>query len=1220
MHFSRFFRRVLPLIVVLTMTAFLRAQNDPSQSPFGISTNGLYSSYGIDTVNHLNGNVVVKIPLYSLPQRGKLKLSFSLVSNSMIWQQESGCPSTSSDCFNEVLNSGPNDSVSNPYNSFDNVCSGQCGFGDIYPNPLATAVVDDSLPLAGYGLVTGTFIEQICCAGVFNDPGDNIYATYAYADQIPSVSEPDGSTHGLYYDASYNAYDSSQSRTTDGSGYIFYASVSPYFYPGVTSRGGPSILVKPDGTKISFGTSASTTETDTLGNTLTYVSGSAPTGAYILDSLQRQIPEPYALSPTSITTGCPLPSPLEPNQLATESAKWTVPGPTQAPSGPNGASATYLICYTNVNIHTNFWGNSGQSTQAGNGQDTGFDDWDETVGTIQAIQSVVLPDGSYYQFTYDSADPNASPSNGSPYIAYGSLIQIHLPQGGLISYSYQFAEPPGVDGTIPVLVGRSVDDNHGNISGWSYSIPQVPSGTRYAVASEYDNAGNQTIYIFQPPSFDTNLTPSYPYTTTTYSGQGSTAVPLKSEQYNYTFTQAPYTVNVVGNALLTSTTTTLYGSGGSGAVSSTTSTVYDSGYFNADNLGTISGSPCPQNCAGYTPSGPLSLGIPLSTTVTDYSGATVKATKTMHLWESSPPSASPSSPYWTANILDAPNEIQEYDASGIGGTVLADTHFIYDEPSYSCSSAGYAGNVTTTTRWKTGGSSTSTHSAWDCYGFQTQKIDGNGNTTTITPDSTEIFAQAVTQPPTNGVPHIDHYTYDPNTGNMLTHTDQNGIQTINTYSDPLGRLTLTQGAAGTPSEMDVLYQYPSLAEVDAAADLNTKGDGLLKSQVQYDDLGRRIFSKSASGAVVRTAYDYFNLPCAVSNPTFTDPGNLSCSPSGNPTQMGTDGITYYARDALGRTIKQTNQDGSTETWLYSNNSTLFTDENSNSWLRTEDALGRLTNVVEPNSATTYYTYDNLGNLTCTAQDGGSGGTFSGCGSASASWRPRTFFYDGLSELTSSSNPETGTTAYGYDSNGNVQTKTDARSVTTTYSYDALNRVTGRSYANSDGSLAAPSDCFLYDTNASSTPANAVGRLTAEWTQPSQCPMAGTFPTSGVLSAKLINSYDPIGRVLVEQTCVLGNCSQNQYHPQSFSFDVAGNLTGQSDGFGLQSFAQSYDSGGRLTSLTSSWSDATHPPFLYGAQAFGAFGVTNATRGGNISITKGYDNRGRVTGMTVGVSQ
>src|SRR6202020_1597578 len=72
-------------------------------------------------------------------------------------------------------------------------------------------------------------------------------------------------------------------------------------------------------------------------------------------------------------------------------------------------------------------------------------------------------------------------------------------------------------------------------------------------------------------------------------------------------------------------------------------------------------------------------------------------------------------------------------------------------------------------------------------------------------------------------------------------------------------------------------------------------------------------------------------------------------------------------------------------------------------------------------------------------------------------RNRSFAFDSLKRMTSSTNPEVGTVTYTYDANGNVITKADARSITITYSYDALNRILGRTYSNGD-----PSVSYVYD--------------------------------------------------------------------------------------------------------------------------------------------------------------
>ncbi|HXN25198.1 MAG TPA: hypothetical protein VOA41_20885 [Candidatus Dormibacteraeota bacterium] len=121
------------------------------------------------------------------------------------------------------------------------------------------------------------------------------------------------------------------------------------------------------------------------------------------------------------------------------------------------------------------------------------------------------------------------------------------------------------------------------------------------------------------------------------------------------------------------------------------------------------------------------------------------------------------------------------------------------------------------------------------------------------------------------------------------------------------------------------------------------------------------------------------------------------------------------------------------------------------------------------------TYDVLGNLTGVVQNGS---------------RNRAFNYNSLSQLTSATNPESGTTCYdtllagvcqpdGYDANGNLITKTDARSTRTNFAYDALNRLTQKSYSDTTPTVkygydaVTPPSCTL----PALTISNGIGKRT-----------------------------------------------------------------------------------------------------------------------------------------------
>ncbi len=115
-----------------------------------------------------------------------------------------------------------------------------------------------------------------------------------------------------------------------------------------------------------------------------------------------------------------------------------------------------------------------------------------------------------------------------------------------------------------------------------------------------------------------------------------------------------------------------------------------------------------------------------------------------------------------------------------------------------------------------------------------------------------------------------------------------------------------------------------------------------------------------------------------------------------------------------------------------------------------------------NGYVTTYMYDPRGNLAQVNQSG----------------QPRSYSYDGLSRLTTESNPESGTTSYTYDSvsstycyggetsAGDLVSKVDANSNRTCYYYDGLHRLTD--VGNSNQSATNPCLRFRYDSSTGVT--------------------------------------------------------------------------------------------------------------------------------------------------------
>ena len=296
---------------------------------------------------------------------------------------------------------------------------------------------------------------------------------------------------------------------------------------------------------------------------------------------------------------------------------------------------------------------------------------------------------------------------------------------------------------------------------------------------------------------------------------------------------------------------------------------------------------------------------------------------------------------------------------------------------------------------------------------------------------------------------------------------------------------------------------------------------------------------------------------SVSNPYYT---------TSDPTY----GITTYSYDALNRlqgASAVTHPDNNTVGINYSSNCATITDEASKGRTSCTDGLGRVNSVTEDPlglNYTTTYSYDPMNNLTGVSQGS----------------EPRTYVYDWLSRLTSASTPESGATNYTYSTTGSVCsgdpsavcTRTDARGITTTYSYDGLNRLTQKSY--SDGTT--PTAHFTYDETSWAgllTLNNTAGRLSHAW----------TTPQTGTGYIDSIYSYDLVGRVSDLWQCTPANCGGSGGAGATpwdvhYNYDLAGDIQNWTltDYFTI---TNTISSAQRITAVTSSLSDPTHPPTL-----------------------------------------
>ena len=1017
-----------------------------------------------------------------------------------------------------------------------------------------------------------------------NDPTD----FYAYG-----IGDSTGAAHFLYSAPATSS--KGALRTMDGSGILQFSELGwAYDSRGIRHSEGGDWSLGSWAVFLGFGDQW----VDPEGNSVTpHLTSNTGPISYWIDSLGRNIPAPNPYGNTEVPqVGC-----------------YTYQYPAQ-----NSGTSPYTYCYQQYTVSSN------------------FQQYGVLEGSFQLVMlsSVTLPNGTSYKFSYNS---------------WGELSQIALPEGGTITYGWVSLGTIATTGTVSrVIQSRQLNPGDGSpLQMWNYTIGTNPPGNVVM-----DPLGNQTVYSGGLSTIETHYQGTYSTGTLLYS------VNRCREYQGGADTIYPSAYPYITNPTIPCGTTTTLSDGSvsqESQIFDPPTTVGD--FLNQQGDGTAL----------------MSIGIPLSVITTDYGagapGPVVKTMTTQYEWQGN-------SSYFNANFLNSPCVVTTYGPGTVpqpSGCALAavqanqasQTIYGYDENNGS--PQGIYGNNTSVSSWLDSSSAAvKTTLVYNSQGMVTDTYDGNlnagllGNHIKTAYDATGLFPSSITQSSTSGVNHIDDYSFDGDTGNMKWHTDQNGSAAndpkhTTTYSyDNMRRpisVRYPDGGGSTYCYTDEGGSICSAGSAPYAVHTSTVISSSptlssISSSTQFNGFGQPTSSTAPNGAVTKTTYDLDARVYSVSNPYYS-------------TSDPTFGITEFLYDALGRKTVQCQPDNGTssgscvpgksyQSWTYGGKSTIFKDEGGNQWTRTSDALGRLTNVVEPGSLATVYLYDALGNLKTVTQHGVSTDTP----------RIRSFTYDSLSRLLTSTNPESGTICYGtwsggavgsgsctngYDPNSNLLAKTDARGIKTNYVYDALNRLYAKSYFNaSSQSTGDPSVFMQYDRPATGgSDLNSIGRMTMEWTgtvssAPSSSSSVTSVPT-GALTSTVILSHDAMGRVTSEQQCPVYPCSTA--YPFSYSYDLAGDLIQWNNGMPTPGTATSpglvwtasYDGAARISGVQAStqpWTpSATYPSELVNLSLTGttpsydAFGhIVNEqasiypTNSGSpsLELVNAYDGRGRIT--------
>jgi RHS repeat-associated protein len=827
----------------------------------------------------------------------------------------------------------------------------------------------------------------------------------------------------------------------DGSGYIFTVN------PTIPSPTPASVIVAaPSGNAYSLSSvGAPTTMTDSNGN-----NGSGVSSPAFWVNWSQTLTDDSNVSAT-ITGGA---------YSSSDSTQWTSRAPLQVQYHDTlGNLQTTTVNYSLHNVNINCTSIGGSNFTA----------------IIGMADSVVYPDGSNYQFTYQ---------------VDGQLASMQLPTGGVISYSTSSLCATGASGSIgiPATVSRTTSDGV-----TTYNQTATPCGSPGC---------------------------SYPLTSITNVSNPDGS----SEKVNFVYTQ-PW----------------------AGSAVPPVSNNYETAHTWTSSSGTLLKSTmrCYNGATGDCTTTPLALPITQIAATTTVGGLTSKTIEFMNAAglvtendEYDFGASSPSRKTVTAyaplgnNIASRPSSVTVFDGSG---NVAQQTTYGYDETSLlpttelpgHAAISGARGNQTSMHQWlNTTNTTFDTHDSYDDAGQVVSSQDARQNSTQFVYDAaTDSCLSRTTLPTVSGQSAMSSSSVcDPNTGLTMSTTDLNGKTTSYGY-DAMLRSTITNypdGGSKTKS-----YSGAALPETITTNVAATPNPTEISS-ITLDGYGRVSRTIGSNSATTDSTYDSSGRLYTVSNPYFT---------KSDPTY----GVTTYLYDGLGRMVLQTHPDGFTQQWSYSGSTTTFTDEASHSWSRTTDALGRLTNVVEPTGVSTGYVYDALNNLRTVNQNGGS----------SETPRTRSFVYDSLSRLTSATNPETGAIGYGYDANGNMTSKTDARGIATSYVYDALNRMTSKSSSGGSG-VPGFNYGYLYDVSGSTfTSSNPIGRMTE---------------ASNSVNASEQFSYDTMGRITSQWNTLPDACCSGTANPISVVYDLAGHVSSLTYPDGL-TLNQTWDSGGRVTQIT-----------------------------------------------------
>jgi len=825
----------------------------------------------------------------------------------------------------------------------------------------------------------------------------------------------------------------------------------------------------------------------------------------------------------------------------------------------------------------------------------------KSAAAVPLVSSIALPDGSQYSFLYEATPSTAPLGTCTPYAGTtcvtARITKVILPTGGSIIYSYSGGNN-GIlpDGSTATLTRTTPDGT------WIYTqVKGTGAASTTTITDPTTPTANQTVIQFQG---------IYETQRQVYQGPSSGTL-LQTVNTCYNVATSPCTGAAI--TLPITQRTVIATLPGPGNLQSQHTEKFNTFGLptEADDYDFATAAPFPllrQTLFAYASLGSNLNAFRQTVTVKDGSGI----------------------------IKSRQDTNYDQYTSFTGGNCITGAPQ-HDDAGHGCTFTARA-NLTSVTNYTdpvTPGGASTKNFTYDSLGnlrtaqlncCQLKTMAYSTMTGYAYPDSVTIGSSA---------PQLTtSATYDLHMGLVLTYTDPNSVQTILTY-DNMGR-PLTTKVGTNPTTNYTYNDYDNHASftpwaVQVCSPVQSTNTACQKAIL--DSQGRPVTTQLLDGggtlySASDTQYDTLGRAYKASNPY-------------------TSSAAYWTQtnfDAFSRPVKTTLPDTSMSTITYTDNTATTTDPAGKQRKGVSDALGRLTSVYEPDPANgnslllqTSYSYNLLDQLTQVTQGS----------------QTRTYVYDALGRLGSSTAAEAGTLCFGtlsgstcqtngYDSFDNLIYRTDARGVLTTYGYDTLNRLQSISYnVGTTGVPATASVTYTYGIDSSCNAghgAGCVGRLvtltdgagsenytydpsgnvtqlqktiaSTSYTLNYQYNFAGeltqiTYPSNRVV----VPNYDAIGR-----PCAVGasgsTCTTGTLYASAFGFNAAQQLTGLKYGNGIfASFGFSSDRF-QLTCLDYSTTNRNGTCTHDATTTFGlsySYGAAGSNNGQIAGITDSVDN-------------